>query len=92
MIAATGATGQRGLDRLVIDRRLSGGTPASGIVALARNPDKAQDLAGRGAQVRAADYSRADTRPAIFAGAERPPLGSDSEVARRDVLAAALQS
>ena len=51
-IAITGATGQLG--RLVIDK-LKAKVPASEIIALARNPEKASDL---GVTVREADYAR----------------------------------
>jgi NAD(P)H dehydrogenase (quinone) len=66
MIAVTGATGQLG--RLVIASLLKR-VPANQIVAAARTPSKAADLAALGVQVREADYSRPATLAKAFAGA-----------------------
>lgn len=60
MIGVTGAAGQLG--RLVIDRLIASGQD---VVALARTPEKAQDL---GVAVREADYSRPETLDGAFEG------------------------
>lgn len=52
-IAVTGATGHLG--RLAVDALLRRGVPASDVVAVVRNPEKAADLAAQGVQVRTAD-------------------------------------
>ena len=62
MIAITGATGQLG--HLVIEQLLKT-VPASQIVAIVRNPAKAQALSQQGIVVRQADY----TDEATFAAA-----------------------
>ena len=80
MIAITGATGQLG--RLVIQTLLKS-VPASEIVAAVRNPQKANDLAALGIQVRHADYDRADTLLKAFQGADKLLLISASEIGRR---------
>jgi NAD(P)H dehydrogenase (quinone) len=80
MIAVTGATGHLG--RLVIDS-LSKKVPASQIVACARNPEKAADMAAKGIVVRQADYSRPETLAPAFAGVEKLLLISGSEVGKR---------
>lgn len=80
MIVITGATGQLG--RLVIAELLKT-TPASELVAAVRSPQKAQDLAAQGIQVREADYDRPDTLDSAFQGAEKLLLISSSEVGKR---------
>ena len=80
MIAITGATGQLG--RLVIDALLRK-VPAAEIVAIARSPAKAADLAARGVQVRAGDYTKPETLAAAFAGIDTLLLISSSEVGQR---------
>jgi NAD(P)H dehydrogenase (quinone) len=82
MIAVTGATGQLG--RLVIEALLKS-VPAAQIVAAARSPEKASDLAGRGVQVRRADYDDPATLDAAFAGVKKLLLVSSSEVGKRGV-------
>jgi len=82
MIAVTGATGQLG--RLVIEALLKT-VPAAQIVAAARNPEKASDLAGRGVQVRRANYDDPATLDAAFAGVKKLLLVSSSEVGKRGV-------
>ena len=62
MIAVTGATGQLG--RLVIEELLKT-TPAETLVALARDPAKADDLIAQGVQVRQADYTLPETLAAL---------------------------
>lgn len=87
-IAITGATGHLG--RLVVSR-LKQQLPASGIVALARSPEKAGDL---GVEVREADYDRPETLGPALAGVGTLLLISSNELGKRvaqhrDVIAAA---
>jgi NAD(P)H dehydrogenase (quinone) len=91
MIAITGASGQLG--RLVIDELLKL-VPASELAAAVRSPEKVDDLARKGVQVRQADYNRPDTLDAAFSGADKVLLISSSEVGQRvpqhaNVIAAA---
>ncbi|WP_145534412.1 SDR family oxidoreductase [Yersinia thracica] len=80
MIAVTGATGQLG--RLVITALLKK-VPASEIIAAVRSPEKANDLAALGVQVRKADYSQPATLEAAFQGVNKLLLISSSEVGQR---------
>ncbi|MEV4458039.1 SDR family oxidoreductase [Microbispora sp. NPDC049633] len=80
MIVVTGATGHLG--RLVIEE-LAARVPAARIVAAVRSPEKAADLAGRGVQVREADYDRPATLGPAFEGAAKVLLISGSEPGRR---------
>ena len=80
-IAVTGATGPLG--RLVVAALLARGAAPSEIVAAVRNPAKAADLAGRGVQVREADYDRPDTLAPAFVGVDRLLLISGNEIGRR---------
>jgi len=80
MIVITGATGQLG--RLVIEKLLAS-VPANEIVAAVRNPQKADDLAARGIQVRQADYDQPDTLAQAFQGADKLLLVSANEIGRR---------
>ncbi len=80
MILVTGATGKLG--RLVIEGLLTK-VPAGQIIATARDPAKAADLAARGVQVRRADYAQPETLTAAFAGAQKVLLVSSSEVGQR---------
>lgn len=82
MYVITGATGQLG--RLVIDQLLNT-VPASQIVAAVRSPQKANDLAALGVQVRHADYSQPSSLDSAFAGAEKILLISSSEIGQRAV-------
>jgi len=79
--AVTGATGHLG--RLAIEELLSRGVPAADVVAVARTPEKAADLAERGVQVREGDYDRPDTLPTALAGVQRLLLVSASEPGAR---------
>lgn len=81
MIAVTGATGHLG--RLIVEALLERGVPAGEIVAAARNPAKAEELARRGVQVRQADYDRPETLASAFEGVDRLVFVSGSEVGRR---------
>lgn len=80
MIALTAATGQLG--RLVITQLLEK-IPASGIVAIVRNPAKAADLAARGVTVRQASYTEPAALEHAFAGVDRLLLISSSEIGQR---------
>lgn len=80
MIAVTGASGQLG--RLVMEGLLAR-VPAENIVAVVRNPAKVADLAARDVVVRTADYAKAETLEAAFAGVDRLLLISSSEVGGR---------
>ncbi|AFY19316.1 SDR family oxidoreductase [Pseudomonas sp. UW4] len=80
MIAVTGATGQLG--RLVIDALLKTVNPNE-IVALVRDPLKAQDLSTKGVVVRKADYNQPETLRSALVGIQRLLLISSSEVGQR---------
>ena len=79
--AVTGASGHLG--RHAVQELLARGVPASAVVAVVRTPGKAGDLAQRGAQVRAADYSRPQTLGAALAGVDRLLLVSSSVPGQR---------
>lgn len=90
-IAITGATGQLG--QLTI-QSLINKIPAHEIIAVVRNPAKANHLADLGVQVREADYGNIDALSAAFEGADKLLLISSSEVGQRvnqhqNVIAAA---
>lgn len=78
--AVTGATGQLG--RLALDALLQK-VDASQVVALARDPAKLADYAGRGVDVRQADYDAPDGLPAALAGVDRLLLISGSALGER---------
>src|SRR5690242_19801503 len=77
MIVVTGATGQLG--KLVVEGLLEK-LPADQVVAAVRSPEKAADLAGRGVDVRRADYTDPASLTAAFKGADKVLLVSGSEV------------
>ncbi|WP_243318428.1 SDR family oxidoreductase [Geothrix paludis] len=79
-LVVTGATGQLG--RLVLQSLLKQ-VPAGQLVAAVRSPEKAQDLAALGIQVRRADYGRPETLLEAFRGAEKVLLISSSELGQR---------
>lgn len=81
MIAITGSTGHLG--RLVIAKLLDRGVPAADIVALARDTDKASDLADQGVVVREGDYDTPDTLGPALDGVDTLLLISSSEVGQR---------
>ena len=85
--AVTGATGHLG--RLVVEELLSRGVPAADVVAIARTPEKAADLAERGVQVREGDYDRPDTLPSALDGVQRLLLVSGSEPDARSTCSVA---
>jgi NAD(P)H dehydrogenase (quinone) len=87
MIVVTGATGKLG--RLVVEGLLKK-VPAREVVAAVRNPDKANDLAARGVELRRADYSRPETLATALAGAEKVLLVSGNEVGKRATQHAAV--
>ena len=82
MIAITGATGQLG--QHVIEELLKT-VPASQIVAIARNPAKAEALRQQGVVVRQADYTDEAAFTTALNGVDKLLLISSSEVGRRAV-------
>lgn len=80
-LLVTGASGHLG--RLVVQSLLERGTPATEIVAIARNPESVADLAERGVVVRRADYTDAESLDAAFDGVGRLLLVSGSDVGQR---------
>jgi NAD(P)H dehydrogenase (quinone) len=80
MIVITGASGQLG--RLVVDELLKS-VPTSELSAAVRSPEKVEDLATIGVQVRQADYNRPDTLERAFSDADKVLLISSSEVGQR---------
>lgn len=79
--AITGASGQLG--RLVIDELLTRAVSAGDVIAVARTPGKATDLANRGVQVRKGDYSQPATLNEALTGVDRLLLVSSSEPGHR---------
>ncbi|TDN57571.1 SDR family oxidoreductase [Scandinavium goeteborgense] len=82
MIAITGATGQLG--QLVIDHLLKT-VSANQLVAIVRNPAKAQALSDKGIVVRQGDYTDEAGLKSAFQGVEKLLLISGSEVGQRTV-------
>lgn len=80
MIAVTAATGHLG--RLVLEQLLQK-VPAAQVIAAVRSPEKATDLAGRGVEVRRADYDQPGTLEHAFRGVERLLFISGSEAGKR---------
>lgn len=81
MIAVTGSTGHFG--RIVIENLLQRGIAPGQIVALARSPEKAADLAARGVQVRRADYTQPESLVQALQGVEKLLFVSGSEAGQR---------
>ena len=79
--AVTGATGHLGA--LALEALLERGVAPADLVAVARTPSKAADLAARGITVREGDYSRPETLPAALAGVDVLLLVSGSEAGQR---------
>ena len=82
MIAITGATGQLG--QLVIDNLLKT-VAAHQLVAIVRNPAKAQALSDQGIVVRQGDYTDEAALKSALQGVEKLLLISGSEVGQRTV-------
>ncbi|WP_312983832.1 SDR family oxidoreductase [Atlantibacter sp.] len=82
MIAITGATGHLG--QLVVNQLLETHN-AQDLVAIVRNPAKAQALADKGVQVREADYGNPTALASALRGVEKLLLISSSEVGQRAV-------
>lgn len=80
MIAVTGASGQLG--RLVIDALLKRVNPED-VIALVRDPSKAQDLKAKGLEVRKADYAQPKTLESALVGVDQLLLISSSEIGQR---------
>ncbi|EMW0512132.1 SDR family oxidoreductase [Enterobacter mori] len=80
MIAITGATGQLG--QLVIEELLKT-VPASQIVAIVRNPAKAEALSNQGIVVRQGDYTDQSAFTTALNGVDKLLLISSSEVGQR---------
>lgn len=80
MIAVTGATGQLGA--LAVEELLKT-VKASELVAIVRNPAKADALAQKGVVVRQADYGDQAALTAALSGVEKLLLVSSSEVGQR---------
>ena len=80
MIAITGATGQLG--QYVIEELLKT-VPANEIVAIVRNPAKADALSQQGIVVRQADYTNEAAFTAALSGVHKLLLISSSEVGQR---------
>jgi NAD(P)H dehydrogenase (quinone) len=81
LYAVTGASGNLG--RLAVQELLRRDVSASEIVAIVRQRGKVADLAGRGVQVREADYTRSETLGLALADVNRLLLVSSSEAGRR---------
>jgi NAD(P)H dehydrogenase (quinone) len=79
--AVTGATGPFG--HHVVETLLERGIAGTDVVAIVRTPAKAADLAARGVEVRAGDYSRPDTLAGALAGVDTLLLVSGNEVGQR---------
>ncbi|MFP2387161.1 SDR family oxidoreductase [Enterobacter ludwigii] len=80
MIAITGATGQLG--QLVIEQLLNT-VPANQIVAIVRNPAKAEALSQQGITVRQGDYADESTMTSALKVIDKLLLISSSEVGQR---------
>lgn len=80
MIAMTGATGQLGA--LAVEALLKT-VPAKEIVAIVRNPAKADALTQKGVVVRQGDYNDEAALTAALAGVDKLLLVSSSEVGQR---------
>ncbi|WP_196158299.1 SDR family oxidoreductase [Reinekea sp. G2M2-21] len=80
MILVTAATGQLGRLALVA---LAEKVGANNVIAAVRNPEKAQDLAQQGFEVRHADYEKPASLQAALKGVEKVLLISSSEIGQR---------
>lgn len=82
MITVTGATGA--LNGATVEHLL-GRLPADEVVVTARDPERASHLAGRGVEVRRADYAEPASLPAAFEGADQLLLVSSNDQGRDTV-------
>ncbi|MBY5400968.1 SDR family oxidoreductase [Rhizobium leguminosarum] len=80
MIAVTGASGQLG--QLVIDALLKT-VPAADVVAVVRNPAKADTLRARGVTIRQGDYDDAKSLDRAFSGVNKVLLISSGDTGDR---------
>src|SRR5690348_11350906 len=80
-IVITGATGRLG--RLIIDDLLAADVPAEQITAVARDRERAADLAARGLNLHIADYDRPETFAGAFRPQDRVLLISGTDIGRR---------
>ncbi len=80
MILVTGATGQLG--QIVIEK-LAEEIPTNQIVALVRDPSKAEHLTAKGINVRVGDYHNVDSLVAAFQGVEKLLLISSNDFNNR---------
>ncbi len=80
-IAVTGATGVLG--QLVVAGLLDAGIPAADVVAIVRDPARAEALAQRGVDVRRGDYDDPPSLGRALAGVDRLLLISGSEFGQR---------
>ena len=80
MIAITGATGQLGQ---LVFKQLLNTVPANQIVAIVRNPAKAEALSQQGITVRQGDYADESTLTSALKGVDKLLLISSSEVGQR---------
>lgn len=78
-LLVTGASGNLG--RIVVEALLAQG--ATKVIAGTRDPAKLADLAAKGVEVRALDFSDAATLPAAFAGVDRVLLVSTDAIGSR---------
>lgn len=78
-LLVTGASGQLG--RLVLDALVKSGEQR--VIATTRTPETLADYARNGVDVRAADYTEAESLPDAFSGATRLLLISTQEVGTR---------
>ncbi|CAM4387271.1 NAD(P)H dehydrogenase (quinone) [Pedobacter westerhofensis] len=90
MILITGSTGALGAETIKALLRI---IPSEQIVALARNPEKAQELVDAGITVRQGDYSDYNSLLAAFAGIDKllmisSPAFSDQSFEANTILAA----
>jgi NAD(P)H dehydrogenase (quinone) len=80
-LVVTGASGHLG--RLTVQALLDRGVAPGEVVAAARTPERLDDLAARGVEVRRADYNDPQSLKTAFSGAERVLLISSSSVGAR---------
>jgi NAD(P)H dehydrogenase (quinone) len=94
-IAVTGATGALG--SLVVDALLTRGTPATDVVAVVRDADRAGSLTDLGVQVRVASYGDVPALRAALSGVDRlllvsGPQSEDRVALHASVITAAKQA